>query len=93
MRLGIVWAALIALAAAQASPPPEFDAASIRPGNIEGRNGPVQFEPGRFFSANVHVFRMIQAAYQLKEYQLEQKPAWIDSENFALDARAANVHS
>jgi uncharacterized protein (TIGR03435 family) len=32
---------------------------------------------------------MILAAYHLEEYQLERKPAWLDSRNFALEAKAA----
>ena len=88
MRLAL-WAATIGLASALAQTPPEFDAASIKPSAIEGRNGPVQFEPGRVYSPNVHAFRMILAAYHLEEYQLEGKPDWLDSENFALDAKAA----
>jgi uncharacterized protein (TIGR03435 family) len=86
VRIGIAVATTIGLACAQA---PEFDAASIKPSKVEGRNGPVRFEPGRVFSDNVHVFRMILAAYHLEEYQLERRPDWLDSENFALEAKAA----
>jgi uncharacterized protein (TIGR03435 family) len=89
-RIGIALAASAGLALIQAQTPPEFDAASIKPSSIEGRNGPVQFGPGRVFSSNVHAFRLILAAYHLEEYQLERKPDWLDSENFALEAKAAS---
>src|SRR4051794_29202223 len=88
-RVGMALAATTGLSLIQAQTPLEFDAASLKTSNVEGRNGPVQFGPGRVFSSNVHVFRLILAAYHLEEYQLERKPDWLDSQSFALEAKAA----
>jgi uncharacterized protein (TIGR03435 family) len=84
------------------SPPaaaPEFDAASIKPGFVPtGRSGTdggglMQFEPERVFSRNATVRRMILEAYRLTPTQLTGGPAWLDSDWFALDARAQSPAS
>jgi bla regulator protein blaR1 len=67
--------------------PPEFDAASIKPFAGGGRSGPVQFKPGRAFATSVTAYRMVLAAYDLREDQLSGGPGWLDSERFALDAK------
>jgi uncharacterized protein (TIGR03435 family) len=59
---------------------------SIKPSH-EPRNGPVRFGPGRAFSDSVSAFRIILAAYKLKEYQLIGVTGWIDSDWFALEAK------
>jgi uncharacterized protein (TIGR03435 family) len=66
----------------------EFDAVSIKP-SIQTRNGPVQFGPGRAFSDSVSTYRIILAAYHLKDYQVIGVTGWIDSDWFALEAKAS----
>jgi uncharacterized protein (TIGR03435 family) len=47
----------------------------------------VQFGPGRAFSGSVSAFRIILAAYKLKEYQLAGVTGWIGSDWFTLEAK------
>jgi uncharacterized protein (TIGR03435 family) len=72
---------------------PEFDAASIKPVDPSGggRTSVVWFEPGRAFTKNsVTTYRIILAAYHLREYQLFGGPAWASSDWFTLQAKAAD---
>lgn len=73
--------------AQSAATAPEFDAVSIKP-SIATRNGPVQFGPARAFSESVSTYRIILAAYHLKDYQVTGVTGWIDSDWFALEAKA-----
>lgn len=79
-----------ALAAKPGAAGPRFDVVSIKP-STQNRNGPVQFTPGRAFSNSVSPYRMILAAYHLKEYQLIGVTGWMSSDWFALEAKAGQT--
>ena len=55
---------------------------------FEGR---VRFSPGRAYGRNVSIRRMIQEAYGITRFQLSGGPAWLDSDRFDLEARAAGA--
>jgi uncharacterized protein (TIGR03435 family) len=51
--------------------------------------GRTQFQPAGFLSTNVWLKLAIQIAYSVHDYQVTGGPAWLDSERFDIQARAA----
>jgi uncharacterized protein (TIGR03435 family) len=82
--------AAASVTAQTAGPRPGFDVTSVKPGNTQNlvfRGGPaaVHLEgPLRF---------LIRYAYSVQEYQLEGGPAWLDSDNYVVEGKAAAPHS
>ena len=98
MKILLIAAAIAALAlplvsglidAAQAggSTPAAFDVVSIRRSQA-GKCGPfLQFAPGGRTRATISVKYLIEAAYGLKDAQVEGGPSWIDSECYEIEAK------
>jgi len=85
----------VAVRAQSQAAAPEFDAASIKPVAPGDRPntgffGSLKFTPGMVLSGrgNVSAGRIILEAYHLHDYQLIGGPAWLTSDNFALEAKA-----
>jgi len=69
---------------------PTFDVVSIKPHRVVERGGRIGFQPGgRFVMVNVTVAGLIAWAYPSKTNELVGAPAWVESERFDVDARAA----
>jgi uncharacterized protein (TIGR03435 family) len=85
---------LTVLLFAQATAPPAFEVASIKP----HREGPgfhyFQFLPGgRFHATNTWIKYFIQRAYDLKDYQVSGGPGWITSDRFDIEAKAESAEA
>ena len=76
--------------AAQTPASPAFEVASIKP-NKSGNSGWLMApQPGgRVVAENVPLRALIQAAYQLRAFQVLGGPGWLDTERFDIAAKAA----
>jgi uncharacterized protein (TIGR03435 family) len=88
-------AVVSAQSTAPAQGPAVFEVASIKPVAIPPEFGGGGFFPGgRFAMSNATLRRLIQLAYDLEDYQVVNAgPKWIESDLFAVDAKAANGFS
>jgi len=69
-----------------------FDVASVKPHREGPAFGYFQFLPGgRFHATNTWVKYVVERAYGLKGYQVSGGPAWITSDRFDIDAKAADA--
>jgi uncharacterized protein (TIGR03435 family) len=77
---------------APAQAPAAFEVASIRPVATPSDFGGGGFFPGgRFAMTNATLRTIIQLAYDLKDYEVVNAgPKWVESDLFAVDAKAAN---
>jgi uncharacterized protein (TIGR03435 family) len=91
MTRAIVAATLSAIVAnaLHAQTPPEFEVASIKQ-NTSGDNGRwVRFLPGgRFEVARCQVLWIIEAAYDLRDFEVADAPKWVSDWNFLYDIEA-----
>jgi uncharacterized protein (TIGR03435 family) len=78
---------------AQSDAPPAFEVASVKldPSPIPGSR--LQFLPGGRFSGRVWVKQLIELAYDLKNYQVSGGPAWVTSDRFLIEAKAASAEA
>ncbi len=79
-----------ALAAhAQQSPGgrPEFEAASVKPGDPNDPSSSGRATPGGLELRNATLKTLVRSAYNLNEYQLEGGPKWMDSAKFNVVAK------
>ena len=71
--------------------PPSFEVASIKPNHsVEGRSAIGTPSPDRFTITNTSVRRIIEYAYNIQDFQLLAAPAWINSENYDIEAKIEN---
>ncbi len=74
--IGVTVCAISSTLFAMGTPPPEFEAASVRAAKPQGRgrggNGPwgLKFDPGLLVATNITLKELFRQAYRLKEYQL-----------------------
>ncbi|HLK62817.1 MAG TPA: M56 family metallopeptidase [Bryobacteraceae bacterium] len=88
-------------AQAQAEKPPTFEAASIKPMDAPsgGRRGPsggdvrITAESGLVSARYVTGRGLIREAYRLTDRQIAGGPAWLDSDGFTVEAKAAGPAS
>ena len=91
MRIAPLLLASALSAAAQTAP--VFDVASVKPSaHAVGKDYRPRVEPtgGRFTAHNASLKDLILAAYNLDRYQLSGGPAWLDEDEFDVDARPAS---
>jgi uncharacterized protein (TIGR03435 family) len=71
---------------------PEFEVASVKP-NASGSNDLLMRPPvdGRFTATNVTLKMLIALAYKVRQLEISGGPAWIASERYDINARAADV--
>ena len=71
---------------------PAFDVASIKPHRDDTLRGYFQFLPGgRFHASDTWIKYVVERAWDLKDYQVSGGPAWITSDRFDIDAKAADT--
>ena len=73
-----------------------FEVASIRAHNPNDRMIVNNYQPypgGRFTATNCSPWMLIHYAFQLQPFQIPDKPSWIKSEHYDVDARPAEVHT
>jgi uncharacterized protein (TIGR03435 family) len=73
----------------QETPPPAFEAASIKPSKAEPNSGSgIRTTKGRVSAYNVTLKRCIRGAYDVPESQIFG-PKWIDEDRYDIEAKAA----
>jgi uncharacterized protein (TIGR03435 family) len=78
-----------AIAAAQTTPRPEFEAASLKPSPPSGK-GSIRTLPGGKLSAiNIPLKRLIAVAYSVTDYQIFGSVPWLESQGFDMEAEAS----
>ena len=73
----------------QATSPPAFEVASVKPSLPGIRPPAVRLAPNghRLTAADASVRRLIMRAYSIADWQISGGPGWIDGEKFDIDAR------
>lgn len=71
-----------------ASPPLEFEVASIKPSKSVSRGFSVQHVPSGLTATNASLQNLIEMAYQVKGLQIAGAPNWLNSERFDIVAKA-----
>jgi uncharacterized protein (TIGR03435 family) len=66
---------------------PSFEVAPIRPNRSGDNHFWIQFDPGRFRVTGAKVKLLIQQAYDVRSYQVEGGPSWIESERYDIEAK------
>jgi uncharacterized protein (TIGR03435 family) len=78
------------LLAAAAFGQPSFEVASVKASpSIEGRDGTFTTDPGRLSAHNVTLKRLIFEAWQIPYSQITGGPAWINNDEYDIEAKAA----
>jgi uncharacterized protein (TIGR03435 family) len=87
-RLAIFFA--VAHSPAPAQPPQGFEVASIRPSRNNSADSNLDSAPGgRLTAANITVRELIRLAYDVKDYQIEHAPGWLEGERYDIAAKSA----
>ena len=73
------------------APRPEFEVASVKP-NTSGTNMVMIRPPagGRFTATNARLKMLIALAYNVQNFEISGGPAWINSDGYDIEARAAD---
>src|SRR5579872_1051479 len=73
---------------------PSFDAASVKPAAMDATERSLTHNAGGRLSArNATVLMLVYLAYQVMPYQVSGGPAWVDSDGFDIEAKAANPNA
>jgi bla regulator protein blaR1 len=89
-RLSISGLVLFAFTAfPQTATTPSFDVASIRPSTMD-YGSYVRYLPGGRLSAMSWIKQVIQVAYGVADYQVTGGPAWLTTDRYTIEAKAAN---
>jgi uncharacterized protein (TIGR03435 family) len=77
---------------AQSSPPPpaslpSFDVASIKPDHLDGHRTRVLSNGNSLTASGLTLKRLMELAYNVKDFQISGGPGWIDSETYAIQAK------
>ncbi len=97
VALGIgAWIALAcglpASPSAQTPAAPSFEVASVRLHTSDDPRTMLVAQPGgRFLAVNIPLRTIIRAAFRLQDDQIVGGPAWLDTDRFDIDARAAGM--
>jgi uncharacterized protein (TIGR03435 family) len=83
-------APLLPQAPAGISPDLRFEVASLKPSTGMGGGGGIRPAPGgqRYVANNCPIKLMIQVAYRVKADQIVGGPAWLDTDQYDMDAKA-----
>jgi uncharacterized protein (TIGR03435 family) len=86
--------ALGILAAHLAIAQPAFETASVKTSaSIQGRDGVIEIDPGRFSARNTTLKRLIAEAWQIPYAQISGGPAWLNNSEYDLEAKSARPAS
>ena len=66
---------------------PSFEVASVKPNRSGDNHFWIQSDPGRFRVTGAKIKLLIQQAYDVRSYQVEGGPRWIDSERYDIEAK------
>jgi len=72
---------------------PAFDVASIKPGNPQSYQLRATISHGELQGENVTLQMLIEEAYQVKPFQIENGPRWLDSDHFEIIAKGDPGHA
>jgi uncharacterized protein (TIGR03435 family) len=88
--LGVRTIALIGLPVLQsmAQPPTKFDVISIKPVNSTRNGSPTNIEHGSLMASNISIRRLIELAFNVRDYQIMSAPGWIDGKRYDIVAKA-----
>jgi uncharacterized protein (TIGR03435 family) len=87
----VLGVAVAALPAASQTPPtqkPSFEVATVKP--INRRGGMFPQPGGRFMAVGQSLRILIQYAYRLRDFQIVGGPAWVDTDLWEIQAKAAD---
>ncbi len=69
---------------------PTFDVASVKPNKTGGTGTRIMFQPGgRFTADNITLKFLIKMAYGVQDFQITGGPAWINSDRYDIEGKAA----
>lgn len=74
---------------------PSFEIVSVRTHDPNDRKNTDNFQAypgGRFTSSNCSLWMLLHYAFQIQPYQIPDKPGWIRSEHYDMDARPGETH-
>jgi len=71
--------------------PKSFDVASIKPNASNDHRIMIRFAPGGFSATGMTVRMLIAQAYGIRDFQIQNAPAWIASERFDINAKAEGL--
>jgi uncharacterized protein (TIGR03435 family) len=75
------------IAFAQQAPEPQFEAASLKPGDPYDTHRGVQFLPGgKIRATNATLKMLIMTAWNVRDFQVSGGPGWRDSERYSIEA-------
>lgn len=84
----------IGVADAQQPPRPEFEVASVKPGDSSPQFIDSGIKPGGLYTAtNLTLKELIAQAYGAPGYEIFGGPGWLDSDRFMIEARADRADS
>jgi uncharacterized protein (TIGR03435 family) len=81
---------LIAVALAAQPAEPSFDVVSVKPSPPGERFVMGPYPGGKFIASGITPRILIQAAFQLQDYQLSGLPGWAETEKFTINAQAGH---
>jgi uncharacterized protein (TIGR03435 family) len=70
---------------------PQFEVASVKRNTSGSRGGGFDARGGRYSTTNMPLMFLIQQAYKVQTFQIIGAPAWIESERYDIEARAADT--
>ncbi len=68
--------------------PTRFDVISIRPVNSVRNSSPTNIDRGHLTAQNISIRRLIQAAFNVRDYQILNAPGWIDGARYDVLAKS-----
>jgi len=71
-----------------AAPTPQFDVISIRPNHSNTSGGGMRSIAGGFAASNMSLGILIQAAYDVKPWQIISGPEWVKTDRYDFEAKA-----
>ncbi len=66
---------------------PEFEVASVKVSKGDSTGPGVRITPGRLNIEDLTLHQLIVIAYKIRDFQISNGPAWINSERFDIDAK------
>jgi bla regulator protein BlaR1 len=66
---------------------PSFDVASIKPDHLDGHHTRVSSDANSLMASGLTLKRLMELAYNVKDFQISGGPGWVDSETYAVQAK------
>src|SRR6185312_1306994 len=82
-----IWILALVGHAQPVSKPPEFEVASVRPGQPGTGGAAILCEAGRLTVPNFTLRTLIQMAWHVPDLQIIGGPGWMDTEGFYISAK------